>query len=157
MKFKGEYFIGVDFGKHIDHSAIAVLERVKEGLRLVYLKELPLQTPYTAVIGTVRRLHEAYAFAAGCLDKTGVGEGPYEEIRQFMRGIEGITLTAQMKEDVMGKLKLAIEHGELILPRDQGLLVQITAQQCEPTKSGNKSKEPQSQTQNMRYKVLCFD
>ncbi len=54
-----------------------------------------------------------------------------------MRGIEGVTLTAQVKEDVMGKLKLALEHGRLILPRDNSqLLVQMTAQQCEPTKSG---------------------
>ncbi len=81
-------------------------------LRLVYLKELPLETSYTAVIGSVRRLNEAYAFAGGCLDKTGVGEGPYEEIKQFMRGMEGVTLTAQMKEDIMGKLKLALGTGQ---------------------------------------------
>ena len=37
---------------------------------------------------------------AGCLDKTGAGEGPYEEIKQFMRGMEGVTLTAQIKEDI---------------------------------------------------------
>ncbi|MGA8904681.1 MAG: hypothetical protein WB661_06705 [Candidatus Bathyarchaeia archaeon] len=136
-KYRGQFLIGIDFGKHADHSAIAILEKVGDNLRLVYLKELPLETPYTAAIGTVRRLHEAYAFAAGCLDKTGVGEGPYEEIKQFMREIEGVTLTAQMKEDIMGKLKLALEQGRLTLPRDNPqLLVQMTAQQCETTKSG---------------------
>jgi phage FluMu gp28-like protein len=136
-RYKGEYLIGIDFGKHTDHSAIAVLEKAGDDLRLVYLKELPLETSYTAVIGSVRRLNEAYAFAAGCLDKTGVGEGPYEEIKQFMRGMEGVTLTAQMKEDLMGKLKLALEKGKLTLPRDNPqLLVQMTAQQCEATKSG---------------------
>ncbi len=136
-RYKGQFLIGIDFGKHTDHSAIVVLEKIDDNLRLVYLKELPLETPYTAVIGTVRRLNQAYAFAAGCLDKTGVGEGPYEEVKQFMRGIEGVTLTAQMKEDLMGKLKLALEKGILILPRDNPqLLVQMTAQQCEPTKSG---------------------
>ncbi len=136
-KHRGEFMIGIDFGKHADHSVIAVLRKEGDNLRLVYLRELPLETSYTAVIGHVRRLNEAYAFAAGCLDKTGVGEGPYEEIRQFMRGIEGVTLTAQVKEDVMGKLKLALEQGTLTLPRENSqLLVQMTAQQCEPTKSG---------------------
>jgi phage FluMu gp28-like protein len=136
-KYKGQFVVGIDFGKHADHSAIAILEKVDDNLRLVYLKELPLETPYTAVIGTVRRLNETYAFAAGCLDKTGVGEGPYEEIKQFMQGIEGVTLTAQMKEDIMGKLKLALEHGKLTLPRDNPkLLIQMTEQQCETTKSG---------------------
>ena len=136
-KYQGQFLVGIDFGKHADHSAIAVLEKSDDGLRLVYLKEFPLETPYTAVIGTARRLNETYHFEAGCLDKTGVGEGPYEEIRGFMRGIVGVTLTAQVKEDVMGRLKLAMEHGELTLPRDDTrLLVQITSQRCEPTKSG---------------------
>jgi phage FluMu gp28-like protein len=136
-KFRGEYVIGVDFGKHTDHSAIAILEKANDHLRLVYLNELPLETPYSAVIGTVRNLNEAYAFTAGCLDKTGVGEGPYEEIRQFNRGIDGITLTAPTKQDIMIKLKLAFEQHKLMLPRDnQRLLVQITGQRCEPTKSG---------------------
>jgi phage FluMu gp28-like protein len=136
-RLRGVYFIGTDFGKHADHSAIAILEKVGEDLRLVYLNELPLETSYTSVIGMVRRLHEAYAFAAGCLDKTGVGEGPYEEIKGFMRGMEGVTLTAQAKEDLMVKLRLALEQGRLTLPRDnQQLLIQMTAQQFEPTKAG---------------------
>jgi phage FluMu gp28-like protein len=136
-KYHGEFLVGIDFGKHTDHSVITVLKKTDDDLCLVYLNELPLETPYTTVIGTVRRLNEAYRFAAGCLDKTGVGEGPYEEIRGFMRGIEGVTLTAQVKEDVMGRLKLAMEHGKLTLPRDDTrLLVQITNQRCEPTMSG---------------------
>jgi hypothetical protein len=37
----------------------------------------------------------------------------------------------------MGKLRLAMEHRELTLPSDESrLLVQMTNQQCEPTKSG---------------------
>jgi phage FluMu gp28-like protein len=136
-KYSGEYLIGIDFGKHADHSTIAILEKTGDDLRLVYLKEFKLETPYTAVIGWVKRLHDAYHFAGGSLDKTGVGEGPFEEIREFMRGMEGLTLTAQVKEDVMGRLKLAMEHGNLTLPRDESqLLVQITSQRCEPTKSG---------------------
>lgn len=137
QKYRGEFLIGIDFGKHADHSAIAVLEKSEDELCLVYLNEFPLETPYTTVIGTVKRLNETYQFLAGCLDKTGVGEGPYEEIRQFMRGIEGVTLTAPVKEDILGRLKLAMEHDKLTLPRDSSrLLIQITSQQCEPTISG---------------------
>lgn len=136
-KYLSEYLIGIDFGKHADHSVVAILEKVDGGLRLVYLKEFPLETSYTAVIGTVKRLNDAYAFGAGCLDKTGVGEGPYEEIRQFTHAIEGVTLTAPVKEDVMGKLKLALEQGRLTLPRDNPqLLIQMTSQRCEPRASG---------------------
>jgi phage FluMu gp28-like protein len=137
QKYHGQYLVGIDFGKLADHSVVAILEKLNDNLRLVYLKEFPLDTPYTAVIGAVRRLNEAYAFSAGYLDQTGVGEAPYEEIRQFMRGMEGVTLTASAKEDILGKLKLALEKGKLTLPRDSSrLLVQMTAQRCEPTISG---------------------
>jgi phage FluMu gp28-like protein len=136
-RHEGLYLIGVDFGKHADHSAIAVLERNKDALCLVYLKELPLDTPYTAVIGTARRLKEAYHFTAGCIDQTGVGEGPFEEIKRFMPNVRGVTLTALTKEDVMGRLRLAMEQKRLLLPRDeQRLLVQIASQRYEPSASG---------------------
>jgi phage FluMu gp28-like protein len=136
-KYQGQHVIGIDFGKHADHSAVAILQKLDDQLRLVYVKEFPLDTPYTAVIGTVRRLNEAYGCTGGCLDQTGVGEGPYEEIKQFMPAIKGVTLSASVKEDVLGRLKLAMEQHKLVLPRgDSRLLVQITAQQCEPTISG---------------------
>lgn len=136
-KYPGSYLVGVDFGKHQDNSVIAILEKTRDRLRLVYLKEFELETPYTSVIGTMSRLNKAYSFEAGCVDKTGVGEGPYEEIKQFMHTIDGVTLTVPVKEDIMGKLKLAIEQDKLTLPRDDGrLLAQMTSQRCEPTTSG---------------------
>jgi len=54
-----------------------------------------------------------------------------------MPAIKGVTLTAQMKENIMGRLRLALEQHQLVLPRDsERLLIQISAQQCEPSKSG---------------------
>jgi phage FluMu gp28-like protein len=137
-KYTGQYHVGIDFGKHADHSTIAILQKISEdNLRLVYLRQFELDTPYTTVIGNVRLLNEAYQFAAGYLDQTGVGEGPYEEIRGFMPQMKGVTLTAPLKQDILGRLRLAMENHKLTIPRDNSrLLVQITSQQCEPTKSG---------------------
>jgi phage FluMu gp28-like protein len=139
VRYKGEHHIGIDFGKHADHSVIAILQRTpQEELRLVYLKEFQLGTPYTAVIGTVKRLDEAYQFTGGYLDQTGVGEGPYEQIHVDVPMVRGITLTAQTKQDILGKLRLAMEEERITIPRDsQRLLTQITSQRCEPTESGN--------------------
>jgi phage FluMu gp28-like protein len=96
-----------------------------------------LDTPYTAVIGSVKILNEAYRLTAAYLDETGVGEGPYEEIREFMTQMKGVTLTAPEKQDILGRLRLAMESGKLKITRDNSrLLVQMTSQQCEPTKSG---------------------
>ena len=138
-KYTGEYHIGIDFGKHADHSALAIIQRSPQAhLRLVYLKEFPLGTPYTEVIDAVKRLNEAYKFTGGYLDQTGVGEGPYEQIHMYMPVVRGITLTAQTKQDILGKLRLAMEKAQITIPRDnQRLLTQITSQRCEPTESGN--------------------
>lgn len=136
---KGEYYVGIDFGKHVDHSAIAIVEEQKDhSLRLVYLQEFPLETPYTTVIETVRTLQAAYQFRGGRLDQTGVGEAPYEEIRKFAPTIQGIKFTAPLKENILSKLLLKMENHEVTIPREpQRLLTQLTQQRCEPTQSGN--------------------
>jgi len=137
-RLHGEFFVGIDFGKHADHTAIAIVERVSEkDIRLVYLKQFELNTPYAVIIAFVKRLHETYQFTSGSLDQTGVGEGPYEAIRAFMPSMKGVTLTAPVKEDILGKLRLQMEARKLTLPRDHTpLLTQITSQQAEPMTSG---------------------
>ena len=98
------------------------MQKLGDDLRLVCLKESPLDTPNTAV----RRLNETYRFSAKYLDQTGLGEGPYEEIKQFMPTIKGVILSALVKENVLGRLRLTMEQQRLTVPRDDSrLLVQI--------------------------------
>ena len=152
----GEYYVGIDFGKHQDHSAIAIIQKQPEhGLRLVSLKEFQLETPYSAVIGTVRILNMAYRFTGGRLDQTGVGEAPYEQIREFAPTIKGVTLTARVKQDILGKLKLTMENQKLTIPRDeQRLLTQLTLQRCEPTADGNlKFTHPQGTNDDLLWSL----
>lgn len=133
----GRYYVGIDFGKHTTHSTIAILQDIDNKLHLVYLKEFQLETPYNDVINWTRTLNNAYHFRGGCLDRTGVGERPYEEIERFMPRINGITLTAPVKEDLMGNLRFSMEQQKIILPQgNQRLLIQITSQQAEPLASG---------------------
>ena len=138
QKYTGEYHIGLDFGKHTDHSAIIILQKISENqVRVVYAKVFPLKTPYRDVIAHTRTLNVAYNFTAGSLDQTGVGEAPYESIREFMPQMQGTTLTATMKEDMMGKLKLAMENHKITLPAEnKELFTQITNQQSKPQLSG---------------------
>ena len=136
---RGEYYIGIDFGKHTDPSTIAITQAQPDhSLRVTYLREFPLQTPYTGVIGTVRNLNTAYHFRGGYLDETGVGEAPYEQIREFAPSIKGIKFTTNTKQDILGKLRLTMENGDVTIPREpRNLLIQLTQQQCEPTPQGN--------------------
>lgn len=136
--FRGTFYCGIDLGKHADHSAIAIIQEPHDhSLRLTYLHKFPLETPYTAVIGTIKLLHTAYQFRGGYVDQTGVGEAPYEEIRTFAP-IKGITFTAKTKADILSNLLLTMERKDITIPREpRELLTQLTQQRCEPTPSGN--------------------
>ena len=137
QKYQGAFYVGIDFGQIEDHSAIVILQKIpKNQIHLVYLQEFPINTPYKEVIDSVQKLNHAYHFKGGGLDKNGVGVALYEDISGFMH-IEGIMLTAPKKEELLGKLKLAMENRQITIPRDKRLLAQITSQQCKRSESGN--------------------
>ncbi len=135
--FKGLFYLGVDFGKRIDHTAIAVVEELADRvLRLVYLKQLPLGTSYTSVTGWIRRLNDSFQFSSVALDQTGVGEAPTEDVKAFLPQAEGVILSSKMKLEVLSNLLLLMEHKRLILPLDRPLIAQINGQQYELGKTG---------------------
>ncbi len=46
-----DYSLGADFGKRVDFSVVAILKKEENGrLRMVFLKQFPLGTPYTEVV-----------------------------------------------------------------------------------------------------------
>jgi phage FluMu gp28-like protein len=136
-RFKGDYYIGVDFGKQVDHTALAVLEQSADNVvRLVYLKQLPLGTQYTEAIGWIKRLNEAFQFSNVRLDQTGVGEAPIEEVKKFLPNAEGVILSARMKLELLSKLLLLMQNKQLTLPLDRELIAQINGQQYQMYKTG---------------------
>jgi len=72
---RGEFYIGVDLGKHVDYSVVAVVMHEGAKLKLVHLHRFPLKTPYANVIGYVKALCKNYhRVKAVYVDQTGVGE-----------------------------------------------------------------------------------
>jgi hypothetical protein len=63
---RGDFYAGVDLGKHVDHSVIALVRRDEDALRLVGLKIFPLETEYPGIIGYLKvmseRLHTIHRF-----------------------------------------------------------------------------------------------
>ncbi len=57
---KGEFYLGVDFGKHVDYSVVAVVERLNGHLYLRHCYRFPLETSYGAVIGYMKRLQDRW-------------------------------------------------------------------------------------------------
>jgi len=134
---RGEYYGGCDFGKLEDFSVIAVLKRGGDFLKLVYLYEFPIGTPYSNVIGHLVRANQKFSFRKVQVDQTGVGEPVLEEIKAQGVPAEGLTFTIKTKEDLLSCLKIAMEQKRLKMPYSRRLCEQINEQQYAYSKSGH--------------------
>lgn len=129
-KVAGDYFLGADFGKRVDYSVVVLLkEEENERLRLVFLKQFALGTPYTEVVAFIQRVNQKFDVVNGFVDQSAVGESLVEEIKEFASQIGGVTFTAKIKQDMMILLQTRMEQKRLILPLDRALLSQMNEQQ----------------------------
>jgi len=144
----GDFFIGVDLGKKQDYSVVAVIRRLSCSLKLVYMKQFPLGTEYTSVIGYLKVLcTRLKCVNAVLVDQTGVGESVVEEARRENPLIQGLTLTMNVKMDLFGYLlmlmqqkiqctKCAATHSGIQIPYDDELIAELHSVRYELTKSG---------------------
>ncbi len=128
-KIAGDYYLGADFGKRVDYSVVALLKEEEDRLRLVFLKEFALGTPYTDVAAFIQRLDQKFDVAKGYVDQSAIGESLVEEIKEFAPQIDGLIFTAKVKQDLMILLQTRMEQKRIILPLDRSLLSQINEQQ----------------------------
>lgn len=154
---KGEYYAGLDLGKLQDHSAIAIIQRDADTLKLVYTHEFPLQTPYTEVINTVARANEKFHFQKLLADQTGIGEPILEELHnQGITTAEGAKLTQDTKTEILTHLKLTMEQQRLAIPYNKHLCQQINDQQYAYTKNGKLTFNPALNTHDDQLWALAL-
>ena len=139
----GRYFLGVDLGKKVDCSVIAVVRwnTKEECSELAGLVRFPLETPYASVIGMVKVICDKLQHVEVVLvDQTGVGEYIVEEMKnasiRCTNPVKGMMLTVQSKQEVLGYMKHLMEKDALRLYYDRGLIDQINAEHFELTKAG---------------------
>lgn len=137
-QFVGNFYAGIDLGKLQDHSAIAIVKKEDTGLiRLAFLKEFPLNTPYAHVIGFTVKANSKFRFQKIFVDKSGIGEPIIEEMKnQGLTNTEGVNLTAQTKTEILGYLRVKMEQKQLQMPYNHRLCQQINEQKYEYTKTG---------------------
>jgi phage FluMu gp28-like protein len=142
---EGEFYAGLDLGKKEDYSVLIVLAREEGGLRLKFMREFELNTPYAYIIGYVKALNQQMPLRRLLIDQTGVGEPVVEDFKSTATvAAEGVTLTAQSKAEIANYLKLQLERKQIILPfgaREQKslerrLITQLNEQQYSFTKAG---------------------
>ena len=57
---KGKYCAGIDFGKLQDYSVLSVAKIEDNTIKLFYIHEFPLETPYSQVIGHLAKANEKF-------------------------------------------------------------------------------------------------
>jgi phage FluMu gp28-like protein len=131
---RGPYSAGLDLGKQVDFSVLAVTQRTENGeIRLIHKRQFPLGTPYPEVVAYVARAHQILSFDCLFVDKTGIGDAIVDELERIeVRNIQGIFFTDVEKENMLNHLKLLMEKKQLKIPGDDKQLIdQINEQQYE--------------------------
>ncbi len=133
-------YLGVDFGKHRDHSVVAAIDYDNESRKaiLIHIHRFALETEYASVIGYVKALVARWQrMRQVTTDVTGVGDFITEEMkRSGIPQTVGVQLTIPSKTDILGNLKEMMQSGRLSIPYDSELISEITNQRFELMKSG---------------------
>lgn len=137
---RGDYWVGVDLGKKVDYSVVAVIRKDGDIFRLVGLKIFPLGTDYTGeagVIGFLKILNQKLpTIHKFLLDQTGVGESVVEDAKKSVPHVEGIMLSEPSKQDIMNFLKMMMQQKRFLIPYQLELANELNIERFQLTKSG---------------------
>ena len=134
---EGDFYAGCDLGKLQDYSVFVTVQKTQDYIKLVFLREFPLETPYSHVIGFIVQANQRFNFQKILIDRSGVGEVVTEEIKaQGLTNAEGKPFTAQSKAEMLANLRVKMEQGAFKMPYNHRLCQQINEQRYEYTKSG---------------------
>mgnify|MGYP007042450206 FL=1 len=91
-----DYYLGCDLGKLNDYSVVAIVKKVGDVVKLVFLEEFPLETPYSHVIGFIVRAEQKFRFRKVLIDRSGVVEAVLEELKD-LPNVEGASFSVEKK------------------------------------------------------------
>jgi hypothetical protein len=134
QQVRRHYFAGLDLGKQVDNSVLAIVElKDKKTVRLVHKRQFPLGTPYPEVIAYIAKAQQTFDFEALYVDKTGVGNAVVDELERInIPDVKGVFFTDVEKENMLNYLKLLMEKKQpCIRGGDKQLIAEINEQQYE--------------------------
>ncbi|MBN1245517.1 hypothetical protein JXA31_07985 [Candidatus Bathyarchaeota archaeon] len=134
----GDFYAGLDLGKHQDHSVLAIIKTENNTLKLTHMHRFPLNTPYASVIGYVKTLNDRWQKIHKILtDNSGVGDYITEDMTNTgLTNTEGTNFTQQTKQQMAQWLKQTMTEKRLHIPYDSNLIAELNTERYTLTKDG---------------------
>jgi phage FluMu gp28-like protein len=135
---EGEFYAGLDLGKHQDYSVLAIVKIEDSSIKLIHMHRFPLRTPYASVIGYVKTLCDRWQkIMKVFVDMTGVGDYIAEDmVNAGISQTEGVKFTQETKEKMAEWLKKCMVEKRLKIPYDGDLIAELNVERFELTKDG---------------------
>lgn len=135
---KGNFYAGLDLGKHRDHSVLAVTQRQNNITNLTHAHQFPLRTPYASVIGYTKTLCDRWQTIHKILvDTTGVGDYIAEDMKNAgINQTQEVRFTQETKQELATHLKQTMTENKLRIPYDSDLIAELNTERYELTKDG---------------------
>lgn len=118
---RGRFFYGMDFGRHRDMGAIAILEELPDESRFIRAIVELYNCPYESQREILFAIAEALRVDGGCHDAIGNGDYMYEEASKNFGGILPIKATAAWYGVAFSKFRAEMQSGRLTLADDPNL------------------------------------
>jgi hypothetical protein len=109
------YYGGLDLAKVEDFTVLVLLDRER---RVVHVDRFN-QIDWALQVERVRAAQQRFDGARILVDSTGAGEPVYENLRSAGCDVQGYSLTARSKADLINNLALLLEQRKIVLPRPQ--------------------------------------
>lgn len=133
----GATVLGIDFARHTDYTAVAVVAGSRKGAALLSIDRFT-GISWLEQMERIVRIACAYPEAWLCCDGTGVGDPVIEVLRSRLPGrrIEGFVFTGASKSSLIDRLVLTLEQGALLMEPQPDLLREFEHFVATPSDSG---------------------
>ncbi len=123
-----KFWIGLDIGQKVDHSAVCVVEELDEnrGAIVRFIWKYPLGTGFKMVVDTVNELYLSVRNRGEVrgitVDATGIGSAPAQMLQERIQDmrIDFFIFTNKSKRQLVGQVKVAHSMGKLRFARRKG-------------------------------------
>ncbi len=129
------YVAGVDLARTTDYTDVRVLDVTETPARLVFHQRWRGDTWAVTADRVAGILRQYNAF--GVVDATGVGDPVFEALRRRWPRVEAVKFTAPVKTQLVERLVVALEQGELLLYQEPALKAELMAFRVEASPSGH--------------------